>query len=795
MALSVLVALMMLAVPLASSSNLFVDGGQTNSNGDAPLSAPSEGYTITFQLNSDGKSLDAVDIGALSTASGISWYQNENGDLCALVTDSTITVQNLINQLYATSSGASLITKGKYTESAPDKYAYSLIAWKDASGIMYQHKDITSSDNSPTINKDMTFSAQWLLDEKNCVEVPVKVTFDGETKEYVKAYPYSASSEKTEIEIVPTFFSDPKTEKIMGVTTTGQSVNGSYGVETVYTFKITDSNDTEIDSTSKSAVTIKASNNTIILDYSLKSTYSKVIVVSTMFDEDVVMYTKNNTPYTYNDVYSALKNVTDADGNKIFVPSVKGISDVDGSVLVNDGSYKATSWNDGVPIDSTANATSPLTLNATLNSYKVVFMVNGEYEIVTVNYGELTADKCPFDVTGLTGWVMPKYNSTDNANDYSAFNDFYFTEANISELETKITSANGTYVPVFIAVFTAEPKYAVFDAGVGNFGDKAVTKIVIPVKADSTIPLPVASPVYKEKTLFLGWNGYDAATKAEGYNDVSGSVSVSSDGKVITFPATTATYKYTITFYDGSNVIGIFYLKTDVTSISTVDTLKSSIVAIQYDGKIYGKVEATASEDDFDALDAYNAIIIPDKNGHGIKQWNDVDGNAQITFNDDISAIKDVNLKSIKSDISLYGQFEAKDYVISYNGNTATMTSTMTQIGTVDVALNLFGESTFSNDGFKLKEWNTRPDGNGTSYALNSSFTLTGEQFKELKENSDGEKVFTLYAIWEKIDGSDVPGGNTGGDSNDNTALYLIAGMLAVIAILAIVGIVLMRKK
>ena len=36
MALSVLVALMMLAVPLASSSNLFVDGGQTNSNGDAP---------------------------------------------------------------------------------------------------------------------------------------------------------------------------------------------------------------------------------------------------------------------------------------------------------------------------------------------------------------------------------------------------------------------------------------------------------------------------------------------------------------------------------------------------------------------------------------------------------------------------------------------------------------------------------------------------------------------------------------------------------------------------------------
>ena len=55
---------------------------------------------------------------------------------------------------------------------------------------------------------------------------------------------------------------------------------------------------------------------------------------------------------------------------------------------------------------------------------------------------------------------------------------------------------------------------------------------------------------------------------------------------------------------------------------------------------------------------------------------------------------------------------------------------------------------------------------------------------------------FTLYAIWEKVGSSDNPSGNTdGNDSSDNTALYLIAGMLAVIAILAIVGIVLMRKK
>ena len=188
MALSVLVALMMLAVPLASSSNLFVDGGQTNSNGDAPnLSAPSEGYTITFKLNSDGKSLDAVDLTDIpNDGNGITWYQNDNGDLCALVTGKNITVQKLINALYSADGSASLITKGQYGETNAKTYAYKLTSWKDAnSGVMYLYKDIASAgteDKSPVIDKDMNFDAKWLIDEKTLVKIPVKVTFDGEKK-------------------------------------------------------------------------------------------------------------------------------------------------------------------------------------------------------------------------------------------------------------------------------------------------------------------------------------------------------------------------------------------------------------------------------------------------------------------------------------------------------------------------------------------------------------------------------------------------------------------------------------
>ena len=201
-------------------------------------------------------------------------------------------------------------------------------------------------------------------------------------------------------------------------------------------------------------------------------------------------------------------------------------------------------------------------------------------------------------------------------------------------------------------------------------------------------------------------------------------------------------------------------------------------------------------DDKYTSIDAYDDLIHYAKNGYEIKQWNDADKSAMITFDKDKNVDK-VNIKSIKSNISLYGQFDAEEYVIIYSGNTATQTNEMKQFVKVDENVNLFSDSTFSNDGFKLKEWNTRPDGKGTSYTLGASFALNGEQYEDLKKvgGDNGEKVFTLYAIWEKVSGSDVPGGNTGGDDSDNTALYLIAGMLAVIAILAIVGIVLMRRK
>ena len=319
----------------------------------------------------------------------------------------------------------------------------------------------------------------------------------------------------------------------------------------------------------------------------------------------------------------------------------------------------------------------------------------------------------------------------------------------------------------------------------------------------TTISLPEVSPVYENTVVLVGYVGYKAS--GESASTFNGA------GFVQTFYADVVPYKYTITFYNGSDVNGIFYYSGE-TTVDEKD-ITSNLVAFSYKGTAYDAADLKLNDSSLDITKAFNNVLYPAKDGYKVTQWKDTDGNVmldkvkketKVESDKNVTKITyEVKFKKISSDMSFYANFEAEKYAIIYSGNTATATNNMVQVGSVDEALTLFKDSTFSNDGYKLTGWNTRPDGDGTSYKLGDSFTLDGKQFKDLSDVSkvsnvpnDITKGFTLYAIWEKVGSSDNPSGNTdGNDSSDNTALYLIAGMLAVIAILAIVGIVLMRKK
>ena len=179
MALSVLVALMMLAVPLASSSNLFVDGGQTNSNGDAP-NLGAAGDIITFELNIPENSLDKLNYttlkAALTGVAGIIFSVDEKKGTILAIADGTqvsgIAIESIISKV---NTAIDAQFRGK---------AYSH-EWMDSNGSVYYA-------DSENINKSFTLSAKWALNDDAYAEINVNSTIDGVAQEVkTKAYAYS----------------------------------------------------------------------------------------------------------------------------------------------------------------------------------------------------------------------------------------------------------------------------------------------------------------------------------------------------------------------------------------------------------------------------------------------------------------------------------------------------------------------------------------------------------------------------------------------------------------------------
>ena len=812
MALSVLVALMMLAVPLASSSNLFVDGGQTNSNGDAPVLGDNLSPRVDFILNESttGRiSLDSVDTAALVAAlnnapynTNTAWYVGENGNIFAIVNNTeskNVTMQYLIWALTAVNDGQ--------TSPSPlvSKVGYTVDSWKSDSAV---YSPISTNPSAgDRIIKDTTVTAKWnLMDEH--VEVPVDVVFDGKTLEpgYVQVYKYENADKKT-VKVDDKAL-ESKIVDVADIDIYGVVINSTSAVKVYSDGAVTYNNGQKLPSND-----IISSENTLTVTYEFDGTsYSKLIVSSIAFEngEDVTLYVNNaDSTYSYFDVLKALSTDIAAGVSPVTPKIDKAIAlKMNGSniVITNhtattiDDYYDITGWNaKSVLLESKNNVpagTEKLTLDAELNGYYVLFMSKGQFEYVYVPSGDLSADLVKtLDITGVNHWAWIKYG--DDAITSNSFKTFgSFTDSLVSEVEDMIPEKydGETPIAVFVACFESidNTAYAVFDGDGANFGNEYVTKLIIPGKIATKIVKPTIAPVYDQdesRTLFMGWNKQQPAsvnalsnTSPDSNDDVYGK-----KGEVTTYKANPQLYDYMITFYDGSEVVGVFYYK-DGTPNSTAG-IDNGLVAIGYDGMVYAKTDVNIGTNPQNAATkAYLNVLEHSKAGYDIKQWNDVDGKSMY-----IVATAKVNISDMKDDLDLYAQFDAKSYTIKYVN---TFEGTQNQIAYVDQNTTLYGTGTFIHEGYDLKAWSTVPGNSGDKYDLGATFVLNGADFEKLAESAgDDGVVIELYSVWEYNGGSDVPGGNTGGDSNDNTALYLIAGMLAVIAILAIVGIVLMRKK
>ena len=505
------------------------------------------------------------------------------------------------------------------------------------------------------------------------------------------------------------------------------------------------------------------------------------------------MYADKAQPYTYNLIYVALGQT----GAKAIDPD----NIVDTSAKTKDGKYLLSGWNNGEALlNAGINTTAvEFTLDAKLNGYNVVFMVNGQYEVKFVEFGKLSEDLCTLDVSGLNHWVWIPFNDVETSvlgtgakmtgleqieagANGSSFQTFSFaSQSNIDTVEKVATTVTDSDVPsvVFVACFesSANTAYAIFDADAGYFGDNEnVDRIVATGKGNASIVKPVSNLVYEDKTVFLGYTDYTNDSKY----DIS---------SIKTFTADAKSYDHIISFYVDNETSVIVYYTGTLNSSDINGT--TQLVAFEYGGKIYDTAKSVTSK----AIEALN----PTKDGYNFVQWNDVDGKkvlSDISLSNGKITVKTGNgfpKDGIKTDFSVYAQFDAKSYTIKYVN---TFEGTQSQTAYVDQNVTLYGKDTFIHEGYTLKGWSTVPGNSGSNYDLGATYSLNGADYKKLA-GTDDIVVIELYSVWEYNGGSDVPSGNTdgGNDSSDDTALYLIAGMLAVIAILAIVGIVLMRKK
>ena len=782
MALSVLVALMMLAVPLASSSNLFVDGGQTNSNGDAP-NLGAAGDTLTINLNIPENSLDVIDYDDLKdnlTTTNIIYSVDAKNGVIRAICDSDESSKQVQIKTVLDAIKTALGSDGRMA-------AY----------------DLTFSGDYTTVEEkiegQITANAVWKL--KNTYgEVSIITKGLGEDSEKIKAYKYVDASKKTELNIddLPTYL------KTAG---NGYVVNlKSSNDQPVYTYIVTDSKGNKVVDGDKIE-----SGSVLTATYTFDSlNYGTISVNSPIFDNAVTFYVAKTTgalqvaTTTYWMIFNALVNeeylndVMDSNNPAASVPNfTETPSAIETPFTANDGSCKINSWTNGTEnyalnSNSTISIGSELTLNAEFTTFPVKFMVNGQVQIVNVKYGEFSKASCPFDTAGMTVWI-----SVDDGGVKSIFN----FDRSAEDLQKELVKSTSEKTLTLIALFSAydETAYVTFNAADGAyFGDKKdkITEVIIPVAKGTTadkIPMPAnpSKDADGKSYLFAYWAADGSEYEFKSTNKV--------DDAGLELTANFVEYTFTVNFFIDDNKYIVLYCNGDLTYNSTSKKVDvSNVTGALYDGKTYLAADIGAD---------LTSKLIPTKAGYNFVQWNDKDGKMMLTLGIDAEEYVEVTnagFSKISANTDLYAEFDAAEYVIIYSGNTAAATNNMIQVGTVGESLNFFSDSTFSNDGYKLKEWNTRPDGKGTTYALGSAFTLSGADYDKLSKISkdnmtipDGiDHGFTLYAIWEKSNGNATPGDNTDGDNdNSNTDTYLLAGILVVIIILIIVVAVVLRKK
>ena len=169
-------------------------------------------------------------------------------------------------------------------------------------------------------------------------------------------------------------------------------------------------------------------------------------------------------------------------------------------------------------------------------------------------------------------------------------------------------------------------------------------------------------------------------------------------------------------------------------SISIYADWKANTYTIKYNGNGNTGGSTAGSSHTYDTAKGLTANGFT-KTGYTFKNWNTkADGSG--TSYADKASVKNLS-SSNGATVTLYAQWTANKYTVTYNANGGTGTMANQEL-TYDKAATL-NANTFKRTGYRFNGWNTKADGTGTSYADKASV-------KNLTASNGG--TVTLYAKW-----------------------------------------------
>ena len=151
------------------------------------------------------------------------------------------------------------------------------------------------------------------------------------------------------------------------------------------------------------------------------------------------------------------------------------------------------------------------------------------------------------------------------------------------------------------------------------------------------------------------------------------------------------------------------------------------------------------------------------KKGYSFKGWNTKKDGSGTTYADKADGSK--LTKTNRAAVTLYAQWTANKYTITFNGNGST-SGNMKKLSNLKYGKTYtLTKNSYKKKGYTFKGWNTKKDGSGKTYKNKA-------EIKNLSSKADGK--VTLYAQWSKTKYTITYNLNKGKNHKNNPSSYNI---------------------